>query len=205
VSERLEAILRFLETADRLKQVERRGLTPDGQGGFRRENSAEHVWHVALAAMLLHPDSAARPDLLRVLEMILIHDLVEIEAGDTYAYDAAGRATQEAREDAAAALLFAQLPPDLAARFHALRAEFEAGTSAEARFAQGCDRLQGFFQNAISGGRSWRENGVTLADTRVRMAPARAADPAIAAAVDRVEARALAEGTLPLTPANAAP
>ena len=197
MSERLAAILGFLETADRLKQVERRGRTPDGQGGLRRENAAEHVWHVALAALLLHPDSASRPDLLRVLEMVLIHDLVEIEAGDTYAYDASGIATQQAREDAAAASLFARLPADLGTRYHALREEFEAGETAEARFAQGCDRLQGFFQNAISGGVAWQENGVTLADTKPRMAPARAADPAIAAAVDAIEARALAEGSLP--------
>lgn len=193
---RLDAILGFLETADALKQVERRGLTPDGQGGFRRENAAEHVWHVALAALLLHPDSQGRPDLLRVLEMVIVHDLVEIEAGDTYAYDPAARETQAAREDAAATTLFARLPPDLAARFHALRDEFEAATTPEARFAQGCDRLQGFFQNAISGGRAWAEHGITLADTKPRMAPARTADPALAAAVDAIEARALAAGLL---------
>ncbi|MBK1657117.1 HD domain-containing protein [Paracraurococcus ruber] len=188
--QRIDALLGFLALADRLKTVERRGLVPLPDGTLRRENSAEHCWTIAVVALLLHREVAAETDLARVLSMLAVHDLVEVEAGDTYAYDPAGRATQVERELAAADIVFARLPPDLGPRLRALWEEFEAGETPEARFAMACDRTQGFLQNVLSGGRAWRDHGVALADTRPRMAPAEAVDPAFAALIGALYDRA---------------
>ena len=193
----IKALLDFLALADRLKTVERRGRVPLPDGSTRRENSAEHCWTLALVALLLHREVAAEIDLARALSMIAVHDLVEVEAGDTYAYDPAACATQAEREAAAAAIVFGSLPPDLGARLRGLWEEFEAGETAEARFAMGCDRLQGFLQNVLSGGLGWREHGVRRADTLPRMDPARAVDPAFDALIGALYARATAGGMLP--------
>jgi putative hydrolase of HD superfamily len=195
-AERADAILGFLELADRLKSVERRGRVVLPDGATRRENSAEHCWSLALIATLLHGDVAQPFDLGRTLMMVAIHDLVEIEAGDTFAYDAAARATQAAREAAAVETVFSLLPPDLGARVRALWEEFEAGESTEARFAMACDRMQGFLQNVLSCGIAWREHGVTRADTAPRMDPAIAVDPAFATLIGRLYERAEASGLL---------
>ena len=129
--------------------------------------------------------------------MIAVHDLVEIEAGDTYAYDPAGQATQAGREAAAAAIVFAALPPDLGARLRGLWEEFEAGETPEARFAMGCDRLQGFLQNVLSDGMAWKEHGVRRADTAPRMDPAMAVDPVFATLIGALYDRARTGGMLP--------
>ncbi|NOG72318.1 HD domain-containing protein [Roseicella sp. DB1501] len=194
---RAEALLGFLALADRLKTVERRGRVVLPGGGTRRETSAEHSWHLALLALLLHREVAAEIDLGRALAMIAVHDLVEIEAGDTYAYDPAACATQAEREAAAAAIVFGGLPPDLGTWLRGLWEEFEAGTSPEARFAMGCDRLQGFLQNTLSDGLAWKEHGVRRADTAGRMDPARAVDPVLAQLIERLYDRARAGGMLP--------
>ncbi|WP_137126554.1 HD family hydrolase [Roseomonas sp. HF4] len=188
--ERAAAILDFLAVADRLKTIERRGRVVLPDGASRRENSAEHCWSLALIGVLLHGDVSAPLDLGRALAMVAVHDLVEIEAGDTFAYDAAARATQAAREEAAAETLFGLLPEDLGQRLRALWQEFEAGATPEARFAAACDRMQGFLQNVLSGGQAWKEHGVTRADTLPRMAPAMDADPAFAALIGRLYDRA---------------
>ena len=193
---RLASVLEFLVLADRLKHVLRRGRTLAAEGAARWENSAEHCWHVALAAVLLRDELAFPVDLGRVLAMIAAHDLVEIEAGDTFAYDEAGAATQAEREQQAAIRIFGTLPADLGAHMHALWDEFEAGVTPESRFAMGCDRLQGFFQGVISGGKAWVEAGVTVAQSTHRMDPAAAVDPAFATLIDALRARALAEGLL---------
>ncbi|MFZ4408100.1 MAG: HD domain-containing protein [Paracraurococcus sp.] len=192
---RAAALLDFLALADRLKTVERRGLVPLPDGTLRRENSAEHCWNLALIALLLHREVAAEIDLGHALSLIAVHDLVEIEAGDTYAYDPAGRATQVERETAAAAIVFGRLPADLGHRLRALWDEFEAGVTPEARFAMACDRMQGFLQNVLSDGRAWREHGVTRADTAPRMDPAIAVDPAFATLIGALYDRA--RGMLP--------
>jgi putative hydrolase of HD superfamily len=189
-AERADAILGFLALADRLKTVERRGRVVLPDGATRRENSAEHCWSLALIGTLLHQDVAQPCDLGRALMMVAIHDLVEIEAGDTFAYDTAGRATQAAREAAAAETVFALLPADLGTRLRALWEEFEAGETPEARFAMACDRMQGFLQNVLSGGIAWREHGVTRADTAPRMDPAMAVDPVFAMLIGRLYDRA---------------
>jgi putative hydrolase of HD superfamily len=195
--DRAAALLGFLALADRLKAVERRGRVKLPDGTTRRENSAEHCWSLALVALLLHREVAAEIDLGHALALVAVHDLVEVEAGDTYAYDPAGRATQAAREAAAADIVFAALPPDLGPRLRALWEEFEAGETAEARFAMGCDRMQGFLQNVLSGGLAWRENGVTLADTLPRMQPAMQVDPAFATLIGALYDRARQGGMLP--------
>lgn len=194
---RAAALLDFLAMADRLKTVERRGLVPLPDGTTRRENSAEHCWNLALIALLLHRELAAEIDLGHALSLIAVHDLVEVEAGDTYAYDPAGRATQVEREAAAADIIFGALPADLGTRLRALWEEFEAGETPEARFAMGCDRMQGFLQNVLSQGVAWRAHGVTRADTAPRMGPAMAVDPAFATLIGAMYERASAGGMLP--------
>ena len=178
------ALLDLLARSDALKHVERAALT-----GARRETSGEHCWQVALVAVLLHPQAPdPKPDLGRVLAMIAAHDLVEIEAGDTFAFDEAGLATQAAREAAAAR----KLPDALAA----LWAEFEAGGTPEARFAMGCDRLQGFAQQVECGAPAWREAGLTRARSLRRMQPALDLGPPFAPMIEALYGRAMAEGLL---------
>lgn len=193
-ADRHHQLLDFLELADRFKFVERRGWVADTS---RRENDAEHTWHMALMALLLHGEleDPASVDLGKVLSMILVHDLVEIEAGDTYAYDDAAVAGQEEREQAAADTIFGMLPDDLGGRLRALWEEFEARETPEARFAKACDNTQGFMQNVISGGRAWREHGVGKEDTRRRTDFPRTVDPVFDALIARLYARTDREGS----------
>jgi putative hydrolase of HD superfamily len=164
---RLGKQLAFLAEIDRLKDVLRRTLA--GRTG-RRENSAEHSWHLALMALVLGEEATALGpiDRERVLKMVLVHDLVEIDADDTFCYDAAGNATKAARELAAAERIFRLLPADQAAHMRAWWDEFEAGITPEAKLAQALDRLQPILQNLHTEGRSWREHGVTKAQVLER-------------------------------------
>ena len=158
-SPRLARQIEFLVEADRLKEVLRRTVTTSGR---RPENSAEHTWHLCLmVATLAEHANAAELDRLRVLRMLLIHDLVEIDAGDTFAYDVQGMAGQHEREARAADRIFGLLPPDQAAEFRALWDEFEAHETAEAKFALACDRFQAMLLNARTQGHAWRRHGVT--------------------------------------------
>jgi putative hydrolase of HD superfamily len=191
--DRIAAVIDFLAFADRLKHVERRGRTVGPDGAARQENSAEHCWNVALVALLLHGEVAAPPDLGHVLAMIAAHDLVEVEAGDTFAYDEAHVLTQAEREKAAADVVFARLPPDLGARMRALWEEFEEGETAAARFAMACDRAQGFLQGVIGTGH-WRAEGVSEAQTTRRMDPARKVAPVFEALIATLYERARAGG-----------
>ncbi len=189
--DRVAAILEFLALADRLKHVERRGRTVLADGSSRAENSAEHSWNVALVALLLHGEVPDPPDLGHVLAMIAAHDLVEIEAGDTFAYDEAHLLTQAARERAAADMVFGTLPHDLGTRLRALWEEFEEGRTPAARFAIACDRAQGMLQGVIGTGH-WRDAGITEQGTRKRMDPARAVAPAFEALINALYERARA-------------
>ena len=188
--ERAEALLGFVTQGDGLKHVLRAARTRDPNGRERHENAAEHAWHVALIAVALHPE-AWPCDLARVLSQIAVHDVVEIEAGDTFAFDERGVATQAAREAEAAGRVFAGFPA-----LRALWEEFEAAATPEARFAMGCDRLQGFAQQVECGAPAWREIGLTRARSLVRMGPAIALGPPFAPLIERLYARALAEGLL---------
>ena len=162
---RTAAQLAFLVEADRLKSVERANPLIDGS---RRENSAEHSWHVALMALVLAEKTDPPVDVGRVLVLCLLHDLVEIDAGDTVPWDAEGRATKADREAAAADRLFALLPPDQAVSFRSWWDEFEANETGEARLAHAVDRLSALVVNHASGGRLWREHGRTEAVARAR-------------------------------------
>lgn len=137
----------------------------------RYENDAEHSWHIALAAMLfLEYADDPKVNVLRVIKMLLVHDLVEIDAGDTFAYDAAGRAGQHERETRAADRIFGLLPPDQARAFRAIWDEFEEGKTAEARFAAAVDRFQPMLLNLNTGGAAWRKHGITEDRVRARNA-----------------------------------
>lgn len=184
MSDRVDAQLAFLTEADRLKSVIRATPLHDGS---RPENTAEHSWHVALFALTLAEHAEAEVDVLRVLKMMLLHDLVEIDAGDAPIH---GVLTPEERaaidrvEQTAADRIFGLLPADQAAEFRALWDEFEAGESADARFARAVDRVQPVMANLDSGGGSWLTYGVSRdqLETRVGTKVARGA-PALWAAL----------------------
>jgi putative hydrolases of HD superfamily len=157
--ERLDQQMRFVGEIDRLKGVLRQTMLA---GPGRRENSAEHSWHIAVMAVTLGEHAPPGTDIARVTAMLLLHDLVEIDAGDLFVYaDDAQQARQEEAERAAADRIFALLPPDQAASFRALWDEFEERRTPEARFARGLDRLQPMLQNLTAGGGTWKEHGIT--------------------------------------------
>ena len=154
----LDSQLRFLREADRLKGVLRQSRLLDGT---RKENSAEHSWHLALMAQVLGGYAPPGTDLSRVAAMLLIHDLVEIDAGDLFVYaDATAQARQEAAEHAAADRIFALLPPGQERDLRALWDEFEERRTPEARFARALDRLQPMLANYYLGGGTWQAHGV---------------------------------------------
>ncbi|WP_242905040.1 HD domain-containing protein [Actinomadura terrae] len=165
VPERLASQIAFIAEVDKLKTVVRRSplLAAD-----RRENDAEHSWHLALMVMVLAEYADEPIDVERTLRLVLVHDLVEIYAGDTFLYDAVAAADQAEREEAAADALFALLPPDQEGTFRALWDEFEARETPEARFAKAMDRLQPLLLNFGNEGGTWRTFGVTAADVRRR-------------------------------------
>lgn len=166
MSDRIEAQIDFLREADKLKSVLRASTLIDGS---RRENSAEHSWHIMLYALVLREQAAPEVQIDRVIKMLLLHDLVEIDAGDAPIHGAVDHAAMAAKEIAAADRLFALLPGDQAAEFRALWDEFEAAQSPDAIFAKSIDRIQTPVANLVSGGGSWTEYNVTLEqlDTRV--------------------------------------
>lgn len=179
-TERLAAQIGFLTEVDKLKQVLRRTPLTDGS---RQENSAEHTWHLIVCAMILREYIDGPLDLLRTLQMLAIHDIVEIDAGDTFAYDTVAHETKAERERLAAARLFGMLPPDQAARMHVLWGEFEAMQTPEARLANAVDRLQAVLLNAAAGGGSWHNGSVTRVKVQARMAPLVDAMPEVGAFV----------------------
>jgi len=158
--ESLERQIRFVLEADRLKTVLRQSTIT---GGSRRENSAEHSWHLALMALALAGHAPPGTDLGRVCAMVVLHDLVEVDAGDLFLHaDAAAHARQEEAERAAADRIFAILPAAQAAALRGLWEEFEERRTADARFARALDRLQPMLLNMQTGGGSWTAHGVTL-------------------------------------------
>jgi putative hydrolases of HD superfamily len=157
VSARLRRQLEFLVEIDHLKQVFRRSYLI---GVDRNENSAEHSWHLAVAAMVLAEYSKEEIDVSRVIRLVLVHDLVEIDAGDTFIYDDAGNAAKAAKERAAAERVFGFLPEEQAQEFMNLWLEFEERQTAEAKFAFALDRLMPILHNAFTQGRSWKEHGI---------------------------------------------
>ena len=155
----LAKTLDFFLEIDKLKGVERRNHLADGS---RVENTAEHSWHLGIAALVLSPFAAEPIDQGTAVAMALVHDIVEIDAGDTFAYDEAeGAATKEAREQAAADRLFGLLPPETGRWFRELWDTYERGDTPEARFVMAVDRLAPMMLNLAEGASTWREFGIT--------------------------------------------
>jgi putative hydrolase of HD superfamily len=189
---RLQHQIAFLTEIDRLKSVWRRTALIDRS---RLENSAEHSWHLATMALVLAEHAPAGTDVPRAIAMLLVHDLVEIDAGDTFAYDAGAHHDKAAREAAAADRLFALLPADLDTELRALWDEFETGESREAMFANALDRFSGLLQNWGGGdGGTWRRHAVTREAVLRRMEPIRDGAPALWAFVADVVDMATAAG-----------
>lgn len=168
MNERLLRQVEFLAEIDKLKNVLRqtRLIHED-----RRENDAEHSWHLALAAIVLAEHANEPIDTAKVIKMVLIHDLVEIDAGDTFCYDYEGAKDKEEREQRAADRLFSMLPGDQGREFRVLWDEFEERKSPEARFAAALDRFQPVLHNLRTGGGTWIRHGITRDQVEERNAP----------------------------------
>lgn len=164
--ERLCRQLVFISEVDKIKQVLRRTLITDSS---RRENDAEHSWHLALMAVLLEEYAVEPVDMERVLKMVVIHDLVEIYAGDTFAFDSIGKQGQAEREIQAADRLFALLPSDQAEKLRPLWEEFDRMDTADSRFAASLDRIQPFIHNVLTDGHTWKLGNVTKEQVYFRL------------------------------------
>jgi len=196
---RLVRQLRFLMEADRLKGVIRGSRIADGS---RRENTAEHSWHLALFALVLAEWAADEVDPFRVVRMLVLHDLVEIACGDTPVFDTSAAADQAERERLAADEVFGHLPADQEAEFRGLWEEFEAAESADARFAKALDRLQPILMNHAVGGGTWTDYAVDEAWERRTTARIAQGSPALWAAAEAVFADAVANGWLKAAPGD---
>lgn len=163
--ERLEKQFQFCLEVDKEKQIQRQTYISDAS---RKENDAEHAWHMALMTLILSEYANEEIDMLKTISMILIHDVVEIDAGDTYAYDEEAKKSQKEREQKAADRIFAMLPEDQKIKFRALWEEFEAAETREAKFARTMDNLQPLMLNNATDGRSWLEKGVRLSQVLKR-------------------------------------
>ena len=190
---RLADQVRFLLEADLLKSVLRRTLISDGS---RFENSAEHSWHVALFALVLSEHARESVDVSRVMAMLVLHDLVEIDAGDTYVYDEAKLATKASREQAAADRLFELLPSDQRHTLRGLWEEFEARESADSRFANAVDRLAAVLLNYAGRGEPWQRHRVSAPQVRARNRAVGEAAPALGEVVRMVVDDSVARGWL---------
>jgi putative hydrolase of HD superfamily len=180
---RLERQLQFILEIDKLKLILRQTLLTDGS---RRENSAEHSWHLAMMAILLAEYAPTQIDVLRVIKMLLVHDLVEIDAGDTFCYDVQSNENKAMREAEAANRLFGLLPEDQAVELRNLWEEFEAQETGEARFATALDRLQPFLHNQHTKGGTWQIHGITREQVQRRMQPIEEGAPLIWPFVQKV-------------------
>jgi putative hydrolase of HD superfamily len=196
---RLSEQLAFCLEIDRVKSVLRQNLIADGT---RREGDAEHMWHLAVMAMVLSEHSGEPVNPAKVISMVVVHDLVEIDAGDTFVYDDEARQDQAAREAMAAERIFGLLPADQAAAFHDLWTEFERGHSAEARFARALDRLQPLMQNAAAAGGAWAIHGITADRVRERNAVIAEGSPTLWEAAQALVDEAVASGVLAPGPAT---
>jgi putative hydrolase of HD superfamily len=199
--ERLESQVRFILEVDKLKEVFRQTVCTQSR---RPENDAEHSWHLCLAVIVL-AEHANKPglDVLRVLKMLIIHDLVEIDAGDTFAYDTAAMANQHEREARAADRIFSLLPADQAREFRALWDEFEDRTTAESQFAAAIDRFQPMLLNCSTEGAAWRRHNVTADRVVARNSPIAAGSSGLWEKAAEMIRQAVGSGHLDPGPAEA--
>lgn len=193
MDQRMEQQFAFALEVDKLKSIFRQTRL---SGHGRRENDAEHSWHIALMAYLFREYANEEVDILRVMLMCLIHDIVEIDAGDTYAYDAQGLETQAAREAAARERLYSILPEDQGAELAALFDEFEACETPEARFARALDNIQPMMLNHSNGGGDWREHGIAAEQVYRRQSRTRLGSEKLFAVADEVIRENIRKGNL---------
>ena len=194
MEERLRKQLEFSLEIDKEKNIVRQTHL---SGHGRRENDAEHAWHMAVMAYLLREYANEEVDIARVMLMCLIHDIVEIDAGDTYAYDAEGRKTQKEREDRAKERIFSLLPDDQKAEMTALFDEFEEFQTAESRFTHAMDNLQPLLLNHSNGGSDWKEHGVSAAAVYERQKKTRLGSETLFEITDRIIRENIRKGSLP--------
>ena len=186
MNNRLKQQLDFALEIDKEKNIFRQTHL---SGHGRNENDAEHAWHLALMTLLLS-------DIAKVMLMCLIHDIVEIDAGDTYAYDAEGLKTQKAREDAAKERIFSLLPDEQKEELTALFDEFEAYETPESKFAHSMDNLQPLLLNNSNGGGDWREHGVTAEQVYGRQSKTRLGSEQLFEVVDRIIRENIEKGNI---------
>lgn len=198
LDDRLRAQLTFVAEVDRLKTILRASPLAAAE---RRENDAEHSWHLALMVLLLAEYADEPIDVGRAMRMVVIHDLVEIYAGDSPVFDPAAVVGQQEREEAAADRLFTLLPADQAAEIRALWDEFEAGRTPEARFCKAMDRLQPMLLNWLNQGGTWQMPGATESTVRAREAGVVAASTTLGEATNALVEHGLRNGWIRPDPA----
>ena len=192
-NERLDMQLKFTAEIDKMTSIYRRTLLVDGT---RRENDAEHSWHIAVMALLFKEYCIEEPDVEHAIRMLVVHDLVEIYAGDTFAYDDKGNASKEEREKAAADKLFSQMPPEQGSEIRSLWEEFDAMESTDAKYAACLDRLQPFLHNTLTEGHTWREGKTHRSQVEKRMNIIKEFMPAVYEWVDKNIERGIEKGWL---------
>ncbi len=192
-NEKLKKQIEFAVTVDKMKEVLRRNLVVSGE---RRENDAEHSWHLALMAMLLEEYSAEKVNIEKVLKIALVHDLVEVYAGDTFAYDEKGYEDKEERERAAADKLFGSLEGEQSAEIRALWDEFEAIETPESKYANAIDRIQPLILNYLTNGHTWKQGNVHVPQILRRMDIIRTAAPELWQVVEGIIADSVEKGIL---------
>ena len=193
MDERLQKQLDFILEIDKEKNIFRQTHL---SGHGRNENDAEHAWHMAIMAYLLQEYSNEKIDVARVMLMCLIHDVVEIDAGDTYAYDAEGLKTQKAREEAAKERLYSMLPEDQKADLTAIFDEFEERKTPEAKFARALDNLQPLLLNNSNDGGDWKNHDVTAEKVYERQSRTREGSEKLFEVTDKILKENIAKGNL---------
>ena len=194
MDDRLKKQLAFALEIDKEKNIFRQTHL---SGHGRNENDAEHAWHMAIMAYLLKEYANEEVDIAKVMLMCLIHDVVEIDAGDTYAYDKEAQKTQKAREEAAKERIYSLLPEDQKEEFTAIFDEFEAYESAEAKFAHALDNLQPLILNNSNEGGDWKEHGVSASTIYVRHSKTRLGSERLFEATDEIIQDNVRKGNLP--------
>ena len=193
MDERLQKQLDFILEIDKEKNILRQTHL---SGHGRRENDAEHAWHMAVMAYLLREYANEPVDIARTMLMCLLHDVVEIDAGDTYAYDAENLKTQQAREEAAKERIYSLLPEDQQAELSAIFDEFEAAETPEAKFAHAMDNLQPLLLNNSNGGGDWKEHDVCAAQVYGRQRKTRAGSEKLYEITDAILQENIKKGSL---------
>lgn len=191
---RLRQQIEFIIEIDKLKGVLRQTRLTDNS---RQENSAEHSWHLGLMAIVLAEYAPPQVDWGRVLTMVLLHDVIEIDAGDTFCYDLQGNQDKMLREEKAATRIFGLLPKDQEEQFREIWEEFEAAATPTARFAVALDRLQPLLQNQQNQGRTWQLHSITQSAVRQRVTPVQDGIPQLWTLVEEVVADCVKAGYLP--------